>query len=635
MVTGGGIIEDSVGRANDAAFSFAIASGLEPGRELGRYRLVRRVGEGGFAEVWLAMEEGEHSIRKKVALKILKEATSDQHAYESLLNEARLCGMLHHLHIVDVYGVSQADGLTFVAMEYVEGITLDRLLRRITAAEMSIPLSVILEVGIGIAEALDHSHNALDPEGRPLNIVHRDLKPGNVMLAPGLGVKVADFGLAKATTSRNETMIGEVRGTPGYIAPEVWGGTRDFGPRVDLFALGVLLWEMATGRKLFEGSMIEVMGQCMHGEEEAEMDTLRRHRPELVPIVERLLRRQPDRRTGTAWEVLVALREVLEVVHAPGGLDLFLELLGVTGSEQRLSGGRRSLRGGADESWAQLMVMAGYSAPDLPAVSPSGLHEPPAITDSMFPPIARASRRVGWLPGAIAGVVALFLLGAFLWQRGGPSGDEVAAREPALPADSVPERGATRVPSVPLAPQDLASAPAVPDTPDPAEGPAPATQPETRPREAVEAAAPAPRPAPAVGPAPEPTPAVGPAPEPTPAVVASRPSAPPVALDAPVPPHEAVPEPVAPPTSGCVVFQSFPPGADVLVGGARTGLVALGGDATRRTYPVGPLSVAMASEGATLATAAVQVEGGGRTIVRCDLLKGGDCTVRRAAGSCD
>jgi len=542
--------------ANEPGFSFALASGLEPGRELGRYRLVKRLGEGAFAEVWLAMEEGEHDFRKKVALKILKEATSDPLAYESLLNEARLCGMLHHLHIVDVFGVSKVDGLTFVAMEYVEGITLDNLLVRISSAGMTIPLSVVLEVGIGILEALDHSHNARTPEGEALNIVHRDLKPANVMLSPGIGVKVTDFGLAKATTNRNETVIGQVRGTPGYIAPEVWGGTRVFGPRVDLFAIGVLLWEMAVGQRMFGGSMIEVMGQCMHGDELAEMDTLRRHRPELVPVLERLLKRDPGERTSTAWEALVEMRELRDLVRAPGGLDLFLELLGVTRNKQRLAGARRSLAGSQDESWNQLMVMAGLSTPGIravPAHLPPLEADPP--TDAMTLPVQGAGRRgvPVWLRGALVGVLVAVLVG--VWWMSREHGESVVQAEESIEPMVAPP-----------VPEPVVAAPEVTPSP-PVEEVTPEEDPE---------------------PVAEPTPASKP-----PVVVAVVPTPEPAAVVAVRPPVAEVPPPVeaAPvaPALGCVVFQSSPVGATVLVGGADAGFMALSGNSVMRRYPPGPV----------------------------------------------
>jgi len=665
---------------NATGVSFALASGLHPGRRLGSYRLVRELGEGAFAEVWLAVQEGEHGFRKKVALKLLKELSADRQAYESLLNEARLCGLLHHQRIVDVFGVSQVDGLTFVCMEYVKGTTLDEVLSRVTAAGMQVPLAVVLEIGIGLCEALDHAHNATDDLGDSLQIVHRDLKPGNVMLAPGVGVKVADFGLAKATTSRTRTVAGQVRGTPGYIAPEVWAGTRDFLPTVDLFAVGVVLWELATGRRLFDGSILEVMGQAMNGDPESEMDVLRRFRPELVPIVGRLLRRNPDRRTRTAWEVLVELREMHEEIGTPGALDVFLELVGVSGSRRLGDTSMKLAR--VDAAWTGLMELAGvgdggYGGGRTSANDHMVASGPPPVIDEeddwyddpassaretmavsipsdpgsdLWPASARGvlvqdpedSLEVApprrWLPAVVLlGTAALALIWVgLLWT--GPTepevsvGGEVAGpTEPAqvvqTPAPGEVDRGEPAKeadPWVDAAPTDAAGAPREDDAPTP------------------EVASPAPR-EPAAPSRTEPVEAARPAPEeaaPSPAAVAEVPAD---GVSAPAPAAEESiaeatgedPAPAVLPTTGCLVFQSRPVGADVLLDGVATGLLAGRGETATRAREPGTVEVSMASEGVVLARQSVQVEPGARTVVRCDLLSGGTCTVRAAPGSCD
>ncbi len=338
------------------------APGLTSGLSLGPYRLVRALGEGAYAEVWLALEHGDHGFQKKVALKILKETAADQSSLDSLINEARVCGMLHHPHIVDVYGVSQIGDLTFIAMEFVNGTTLEDLLERVTSSGLQLPLSVILDIAIGIADALDHAHNAKGPDGEPMRVVHRDLKPGNVMLALGAGAKVTDFGLAKATTNRNVTQAGQVRGSPGYIAPEVWSGTRDFTPGVDLWALGVMIWEMVCGEHLFDGTIIEVMGQAMNGDVEDEIGRLAEKRPQLASICRDLLQRRPENRSQSAWEIGVALKELRGTLDAPGGLDLFLELVGVGGDDRRGGGAvRQQVMTSKDRAWSQLITMSGLS----------------------------------------------------------------------------------------------------------------------------------------------------------------------------------------------------------------------------------------------------------------------------------
>ena len=403
------------------------------GRQLGPYTLTRQLGEGAYAQVWQAMEKGDHGFQKKVALKILKESdTTDALAFESLLDEARICGMLHHRHIVDVYSVSQVDGRTFIAMEYVDGATLKDVLVQAYEDETQLPLSVIVEIALGVARALDHAHKARGPDGQPLRVVHRDLKPGNVMIASGAGIKVTDFGLAKATSNQGMTMAGAVRGTPGYIAPEVWGGTRDFAATIDLWALGVMLWEMAVGERMFKGAVFELMAQTLNGDLEPFFGQLTVARPELVPLVRSLLVREPELRCQSAWEVVDKLEAIQRGLDAPGGLDLFVELLGL-GNPHDPKGAdalRSQATASGDPAWSKLIT-----ASALPPVARQELREarvearkereraqrPDGDASAVFmQPTARVPLEI-WL--GVVVVVVTIGLGLVIWsQRSVPHG---------------------------------------------------------------------------------------------------------------------------------------------------------------------------------------------------------------------
>ena len=296
------------------------------GDRLGRYELVRVLGQGAFAEVWLAMEDGEHGFRKRVALKILKRDVTDDETYEALLHEARVCGHLHHGNIVDVYGVGQEAGTTFIAMEFIDGIPLDVIIKRARKQDLRLPLSVIVDLGMQVSAALDHAHNAKDHVGEPLRLVHRDLKPSNIIISVDGVAKVTDFGLAKTTTSTQETESGMLRGTPSYVAPEVWLGTREFSPAVDLFALGAILWEMAAGEMLFTGELPAIIGAAINGSVDSDLQRLRLHHPELTEVVSGLLRRKPEERTQAARDVKDSLAIVAALHPGPGGLSLFMRL---------------------------------------------------------------------------------------------------------------------------------------------------------------------------------------------------------------------------------------------------------------------------------------------------------------------
>ncbi len=333
-------------------------SSFRKGQVMDRYRLVRRLGSGAFAEVWLAVEDGSHGFRKEVALKLLKRDKSDEETLAALLDEARVCGMLQHPHLVDVYGVGISSDIAYIAMEYIRGTTLGALLSKLKAKGLHLPLSVILDIGIQVCQGLDYAHTATDHNDEPLKLVHRDLKPGNLMLSKRSGVKIADFGLAKASTTSQSTEVGILRGTPGYIAPEVWGGSRDFGPHIDLFAVGAILWEMAVGSPLFHGSLPEVIGAAMHGSVGEDIQRLRLHQPMLGPVLEALLQRDPEKRTKSAWEVQVALQELREKNPAPGGLSFFLSLVHEDFKRSDIPGSRSSaaaLGETKDPQWLKLL----------------------------------------------------------------------------------------------------------------------------------------------------------------------------------------------------------------------------------------------------------------------------------------
>lgn len=339
------------------------------GDRIDRYELVKPLGQGAFAEVWLAMEDGDHGFRKRVALKILKRDARDEETFEALLHEARVCGHLHHGNIVDVYGVGQTGKTTYIAMEYIEGIPLDVILKKIRRSGLRVPLSVIVDLGRQVASALDHAHNAADHDGNSLELVHRDLKPSNIIVSSDGVAKVTDFGLAKTTTSTQETEAGMLRGTPSYVAPEVWMGTREFRPTIDLFALGAILWEMSAGELLFKGELPTIIGAAVNGSVEHDLQMLRLHQPSLAGVVGSLLQRKVEERVQTAREVCDSLGELASSVSGPGGLRLFMSLAeALVDEDLTLDEGVAQSALSGDQDWQRFAARLGVGAGGAPLV---------------------------------------------------------------------------------------------------------------------------------------------------------------------------------------------------------------------------------------------------------------------------
>ncbi len=214
---------------------------------LGPYALVRRLGRGGMAEVWLATAHGASGFERAVAVKTLVPELRGEVALErALIHEARLAGRLHHRNLVAVLGLGLDDGVYYVVLEYVDGGDLATLTH-----DRRLPLPLVLLVIEELAQGLAYVHGVRDDRGLPLALVHRDVSPSNVLVSRAGEVKLADFGLAKATALADRT--GGVRkGKHAYMSPEQLLG-EPLTPASDQFALGVTLLELATGARPFDG----------------------------------------------------------------------------------------------------------------------------------------------------------------------------------------------------------------------------------------------------------------------------------------------------------------------------------------------------------------------------------------------
>ncbi len=219
----------------------------------GRYTLLEPLGRGGMAQVWRARVEGGSGFARDVVIKRM--LASGQHADGDLVamfaREAKVLSLLRHANIIQVLDYGDVEGEPFLAMEYVEGLDLSRLLSRSVQRGERLSPGIAAYVAREMARALKHVHEAVGEDGELLGLVHRDVSPSNVLVSLDGSVKLLDFGIAKSRADRLLTGMGAFRGKLGYSAPEVVEGS-PHEPRSDLFALGVVLHEMLTGRRLFD-----------------------------------------------------------------------------------------------------------------------------------------------------------------------------------------------------------------------------------------------------------------------------------------------------------------------------------------------------------------------------------------------
>ena len=221
----------------------------------GRFELLDRIGIGGMAEVWRARVAGVGGFEKiLVVKKILPAFAQNKTFVDMLLAEARLCAVLQHANIVQTYENGEIDGNYYIAMEYVAGPDLFKVLSRSTQVQIRIPTELCLFIAAETAKGLHYAHNAKDHYGRPLHIIHRDVSPSNIIISEAGEVKVMDFGVARATPggqpADNATRSGVLKGKLGYMSPEQVTG-QPFDHRSDIFSLGIILYESLTLKRLF------------------------------------------------------------------------------------------------------------------------------------------------------------------------------------------------------------------------------------------------------------------------------------------------------------------------------------------------------------------------------------------------
>ena len=287
---------------------------LVPGTKLGPYEIQSPLGAGGMGEVYRATDM---KLGRDVALKVLPaEMAHDPERLARFRREAKALAQLDHPNIVTIHSVEESDGVHFLTMQLVEGLPLDRLV-----SQGGLPIERIVEIASALGDALAAAHEK--------GIVHRDLKPANIMVTSEGRVKVLDFGLAKdiradkhsdaTLTSAGQTGVGMVVGTPAYMSPEQISG-RPLDHRTDIFSLGVVLHEMATGQRPFEGtSSVELASAILRDTPPSVTDVRSELPGDLARIIRRCLEKDPRHRLQTARDLSNEFRDLAQATRHPSG----------------------------------------------------------------------------------------------------------------------------------------------------------------------------------------------------------------------------------------------------------------------------------------------------------------------------
>jgi len=218
-----------------------------------RYRVLDRLASGGMAEVFVAESAGIEGFKKRVAIKRVLPHLSEKKRFISMfLDEARLSAQLSHSNCVQVFDIGVGDNAYFIVMEFVDGADLKGVIDYLKANGRTFPVEIAVLIAVKICEGLTYAHELTSSDNKPLHIVHRDMSPPNVLITKHGEVKIVDFGLAKASSQLEKSEPGIIKGKFSYLSPEAALG-EEVDHRTDIFAVGIILWELLSGKRLFMG----------------------------------------------------------------------------------------------------------------------------------------------------------------------------------------------------------------------------------------------------------------------------------------------------------------------------------------------------------------------------------------------
>ncbi len=433
--------------------------------DIGRYRLIAELARGGMGIVYLALVRGPGGFNKLFVVKVLKEhLAEDPKLVFMFLEEARLAAKLNHPNVVQTIEVGSDGGRHFIAMEFLDGQSLHRTLARGRRTSTPMPLNYQLSVLVPMLEGLQYAHGASDFDGAPLNLVHRDVSPQNVFLTYDGQVKILDFGIAKALDSSQETRTGVLKGKISYMAPEQASG-EPIDRRADVFAAGVMLWEVLAGKRMWDRSLNDL--QILHALVHGNIPRLREHAPEVDERLERLvfkaLSLRKEERYASASEMQIDIEQCMREIGLPivGPRDLGKFVADLFAEERAeiknvVDGQLRALKRATSGEYAGIdmpqlspLTTASGGTPSMqsiprvprsvdPAAGATSVPVDVPIPSPVPPPAPARASSGAVIAVALAVVAVAALAGAFLFFGGKKSDAPRPAEATALPTASAP-----------------------------------------------------------------------------------------------------------------------------------------------------------------------------------------------------
>jgi serine/threonine-protein kinase len=428
---------------DDAGINLAVLDESLP-RQFGKYTLLRRLAAGGMAEIFLALHRSVAGFEKLIVIKrILPSMNGDRAFIEMLLHEARIAATMSHPNIVQTFDVGQVEGTYFIAMEHIHGEDIRSIVRAMRKKALNdFPLEHAVAIAIGTCAGLAYAHDKRDLDGNLLNVVHRDISPQNIVVTFSGDVKIVDFGVAKSSSQVGEdTKDGQLKGKVPYMSPEqAMGVNVDW--RSDIFAAGVLLYELTTGKRLFKGSSeFETLKLIVDKDYPPPSEVKPGYPPALERIVMKALEKDREQRYQSAREMQRDLESFVREERLPVSqisLTQWMQSL----FQEKLEQHKEALQD--VKQLADVIAMqhspSMYEVTGSNALSSSGVKElPPPRKSSIVPWIA-----LGLV--AIAGAGSVFWVRQKAAEREGAMNDERSRRDKQVAQET---RGSLDIKSTP------------------------------------------------------------------------------------------------------------------------------------------------------------------------------------------
>jgi serine/threonine protein kinase len=300
-------------------------------QKFGKYKLLSRIAEGGMAELYMAKLSGYEGFEKLVAIKkILPDLAEETNLVKAFIDEAKLAAFLQHPNIVQIYDFGSVNDTYYIAMEYLYGKDLKIVTKQYKEKGLLLSLENALYIATQVCAGLDYAHKLKDFQSKPLNIIHRDIGPHNVFITYDGQVKIIDFGIAKAATQVNKTQHGSIKGKITYMSPEQARGEK-IDHRSDIYAMGILLYEMVTHERMFDGEINYNLFRKVLESEYRPAWEINSELPEaLCRIIDRALAKEPEMRYQSAEEMLTDIEKCmhsLSIIPSYRNLARFMKQL--------------------------------------------------------------------------------------------------------------------------------------------------------------------------------------------------------------------------------------------------------------------------------------------------------------------